>query len=311
MKSIVSRQQDLIPFPIPFQYEEPIGPKWNPALPRTGIPQTGDAVPNLSPAPQAVPQPVPAPPNQPSREEPKPKTKKENAPSAPAVSAKNSERKLTIAELTKKYPGIFMLKSPVSAPKAALTFDDAPDDKYTPQVLDILKKYHVKATFFIVGSRAEKHPQLVKRMVREGHVIGNHSYDHALLPKLPDEKYKSQIRKTDAIIKRLTGYSPRFLRPPYGEISESQLKWAAAERMLVVNWNVDSQDWRQLNAQQVTYNVMKDARAGAIILQHSGGGDGQDLSGTVQALPGIIEQLRAKGLELVTLPELLHESKQK
>ncbi|TBL67904.1 polysaccharide deacetylase family protein [Paenibacillus thalictri] len=237
--------------------------------------------------------------------------KKRSKQTASTAAVRKSENRLTIAQLIKKYPDSFLLKAPHSRQKAALTFDDAPDDKYTPQVLDILKKYNVKATFFVVGSRAEKHPGMVKRMVQEGHIVGNHSYNHALFPKLDDDTFKHQINKTDDIINKLTGYNPKFFRPPYGEISESQLNWAASRNILVVNWNVDSQDWRQVNEQRVIHNVMKDVKPGCIILQHSAGGPGQDLSGTVKALPSIIEQIRAKGISLVTLPELLGQPKQK
>ncbi|UUZ83485.1 polysaccharide deacetylase family protein [Paenibacillus sp. P26] len=101
-----------------------------------------------------------------------------------------------------------------------------------------------------------------------------------------------------------------MLRPPYGEISESQLLWAKDNGYVVVNWNVDSKDWKRLNASQVSANILDHVSAGSIILQHSGGGPGQNLNGTVQALPGVIETLKAKNYDMVTLPEPLKVSKQ-
>ncbi|TDF91879.1 polysaccharide deacetylase family protein [Paenibacillus piri] len=232
----------------------------------------------------------------------------------PARSASSRQsgkgKQLSLSQLIKKYPDLLLLKGPAGTKKIALTFDDAPDKQFTPQVLDVLKKYNVKATFFIVGRQAEKHPEMVKRIAREGHIIGNHTYNHSLLTKLSDEQYRAQVTKTQKILKRSIGYTPRLLRPPYGEISESQLLWASDHHLIVVNWNVDSLDWKQLSQQQVTDNILNHAKAGSIVLQHSGGGPNQDLSGTVHALPTIIQSLHGKGYQLVTLPELLQVSKQ-
>jgi peptidoglycan/xylan/chitin deacetylase (PgdA/CDA1 family) len=303
--ALFDQESDWLAVPVPNEYPRPAGPEW---ISYSGTTKTETAK-TVQPE-QKPPAPV-KPPTKPNVQNKPNQARKERQPSFPAVTNQTSRRQLSIAELTKKYPAQFLLQSSSGEKKVALTFDDGPDDKFTPQVLNVLKKYNVRATFFILGSRAEKYPYLVKRMVNEGHVIGNHSYNHAYLPKLSYDKFQFQVKKTDDIIARLTGYSPKFLRPPYGEISESQLQWTASRHMLVVNWNVDSQDWRQINAQQVIMNVMKDVKPGSVILQHSGGGEGQDLSGTVQALPVIIEQIRAKGITLVTLPDLLKQPKQK
>ncbi|OJF16545.1 MAG: chitooligosaccharide deacetylase [Bacillaceae bacterium G1] len=212
---------------------------------------------------------------------------------------------MTLAELRQKYPNVFVLNAPSSKRQVALTFDDAPDDTFTPQILDVLQREGVKATFFVVGNRAEAHPDIMERIVREGHAVGNHSYNHANLPKLTDEQFREQIRKTDEIIRRFTGYTPRMVRPPYGEISEEQIKWLASQHKTVVNWNVDSLDWKGLTAEQVATNVLGHVHPGSIVLMHSGGGIGEDLSGTVNALPLIIRTLREAGIEMVTVPELL------
>ncbi|WP_081823998.1 polysaccharide deacetylase family protein [Paenibacillus sp. UNC451MF] len=234
----------------------------------------------------------------------------EGTPASTASKKSTAAKRLTLSQLVKKYPDLLLLKGSTSSKQIALTFDDAPDTQYTLQVLDILKKYNVKATFFVVGRLAEAHPSVVKRMHREGHVIGNHTYNHALLTKLSDEQFQSQIAKTQKVINGTIGYTPRLIRPPYGEITESQLLWASKHHYTIVNWNVDSRDWKQLSQAEVTANILNHAGAGSIILQHSGGGPNQNLTGTVAALPTIIESLQSKGYRLVTLPELLKVSKQ-
>jgi polysaccharide deacetylase family sporulation protein PdaB len=249
----------------------------------------------------------PAPVN-PTPTAPQPKTtlpKRIEQPARSTNSQQKNSKRLTLSQLIKKYPNLLLLKGPATSNKVALTFDDAPDSQYTPQVLDILKKYQVKATFFLVGRQAEKHPNMAKRIAREGHIIGNHSYNHALFTKLTDEQFVTQITRTQKVIKATIGYAPKLIRPPYGEITETQLLWASSHHYNVVNWSVDSIDWKQLSEQQVSSNILSNTKAGSIILQHSGGGPNQNLSGTVGALPTIIETLRSRGYQLVTLPDLL------
>jgi peptidoglycan/xylan/chitin deacetylase (PgdA/CDA1 family) len=211
-------------------------------------------------------------------------------------------------KLQKQFPDNYVLNGPRNSRKVALTFDDAPDPRYTPAILDILAQYDVCATFFIVGNRAQKHPQLVQRIQREGHTIGNHSYDHAVMSKLSISGYRKQIWSTDAILKNIIGYSPRYVRPPYGELLPQQVRWSKLAGYTIVNWDVDSVDWKNSPSSAVLRNIKKTLQPGSIILQHAGGGDGQDLSGTVKALPQLILLLRNKGYELVTLPELLGKS---
>ncbi|MBB6670964.1 polysaccharide deacetylase family protein [Cohnella nanjingensis] len=208
-------------------------------------------------------------------------------------------------ELQRRYRGVFVLWASRKSMRVALTFDDVPDPRYTPLVLDVLKRKKAPATFFVVGSRAKKHPALVRRIVAEGHAVGNHSYDHPDLSRLPLSAVKRQIEKTGSEIRRTVGFTPRFIRPPYGEIGAAQLEWAKENGYTVVNWDVDSSDWRQLPPSRVFGNVTRSVRPGSIILLHAGGGQGQNLYGTVKALPQLIDWLRMKHYELVTVPELL------
>lgn len=227
---------------------------------------------------------------------------------------KLQKQQLTIAELRIKYPHIFKLNAQQrrGVRQVALTFDDAPDNRITPLVLDILKEHNIQATFFLVGTRAKAYPKLVERMVREGHVIGNHSYNHPLLTKLTLPAFEHQLKDTERIIEQSVGYKPRYFRPPYGEINEEQLRWAGDNGYLVVNWDVDSNDWRGLSSSQILQNVMREVRPGSIILQHASGSTQNGyLHGTVKALPSIIKQLRERQYEFVTLPDLLQDQKEK
>lgn len=226
-------------------------------------------------------------------------------PAYSAGSAKEKPSGMSWSELERKFEGVFVLSAPRGTRKVALTFDDVPDPRFTPAVLDVLKKKGVKATFFVVGSRAKKHPGLVARIHREGHNIGNHSYNHPDFSKLTLREVQDQIRRAEQIISGIVGFKPRLVRPPYGEVIPEQLEWAREQGYTMVNWDVDSADWRQLGAEKVFRNVTRSVRPGSVVLMHAGGGRGQNLSGTVKALPDIIDWLRARGFEPVTLTELL------
>lgn len=139
-------------------------------------------------------------------------------------------------------------------------------------------------------------------MIREGHAIGNHSYNHPQFVKLAMNDFQSQIIKTEDIIQTLAGYKPRLIRPPYGDISEQQLKWAKSHGYTLVNWNVDSLDWKGLSKNQVRNNILAHIGRGAIILQHGGGGPGSHLQGTIQALPEVITIMRKRAI--LSLPFL-------
>ncbi|HTG69070.1 MAG TPA: polysaccharide deacetylase family protein [Candidatus Udaeobacter sp.] len=232
---------------------------------------------------------------------------------APSKSAKLTKKQhaadMSWVKLHKQFPSAFLLNGPRHTKQIALTFDDAPDPKYTPAILDILAEHEVCATFFLVGNRAAKNPSIVKRIHNEGHIIGNHSYDHAELSTLTLTNYQKQIWRTDAIIKSMIGYSPHFIRPPYGELLPQQVKWSEQAGFTIVNWDVDSVDWKNNpSSETVIQNIKKTLQSGSIVLQHAGGGIGQDLSGTVNALPQLIQLLRSKGYELVTIPELIGQS---
>ncbi|MFC4076405.1 polysaccharide deacetylase family protein [Salinithrix halophila] len=185
---------------------------------------------------------------------------------------------------------------------AALTFDDGPDARYTGEVLDLLREEGVKATFFVVGQEVRQHPDVLRRIDREGHKIGNHTWSHPFLPKLTDTKVQEELDKTDREVARLTGRRMTLMRPPYGAYQGVE-KAILSRSYRIINWSVDSLDWRKgRGATVIEQHVTNAVRPGAIILHHSGGGD---RSATVKAVKKEIRYLKKKGYRLVTVDEML------
>jgi polysaccharide deacetylase family sporulation protein PdaB len=188
--------------------------------------------------------------------------------------------------------------------KVALTFDDGPDTKYTDQILDILKKQKVSATFFVVGEHAAAHKDVMKRIVSNGHELGNHSWDHMDLTKLDEPQLEAELDKTDDIITSITGKPPTLLRPPYGALSKQVIDYSEKSHKIIC-WSVDTRDWEGISAERILENVKKEVKPGAIILQHSAGGKNGNLTNTIKALPQIIAYLKEQGYQFVTVSNLI------
>jgi len=193
--------------------------------------------------------------------------------------------------------------------QVALTFDDGPDPRWTPQILDILKAANVKAAFFLVGANAEKHPALVRRIVAEGHEIGNHTFYHPNLALCWPEHIRLELNATELLFQATTGRSTTLFRPPYAadtspsSVSElTPLQIAQELGYLVVLENIDPQDWAQPGADIILRRVKQQRRDGSIILLHDAGGDRRQ---TVEALPQILSYLQARGDTIVSLSTLL------
>lgn len=196
---------------------------------------------------------------------------------------------------------------PRTVPRVALTFDDGPDATYTPQILNILERSAAPATFYVIGQRAESRPELVQRMAALGEV-GNHAYEdrHVDLRQLPPAEVLRTLSLTHDAITRITGQPPRTFRPPFGFYNAFVLSTADRFGYTTVLWDVDSLDWQSLPAQQILQNVLPRVQNGSIILMHSGITlPGEDLTGTVTALPEIIRDLRQRRFQLVTVSQLL------
>jgi peptidoglycan-N-acetylglucosamine deacetylase len=185
----------------------------------------------------------------------------------------------------------------------ALTFDDGPWPKVTSQVLDTLKKQKVKATFFVVGKQVQQYPQLVKQVVADGHAIGNHSWNHQY-HHYDSAAASGEIDKTSSLVYKLTGVKTALFRPPAGILTNGLVSYAHQEKYAVIMWSVDSRDWRsQYGTIQAWVNsIVKDVQPGGIILLHDGGGD---RSRTIKALPQLITELKKRGYQFVTVPQLL------
>jgi len=195
-------------------------------------------------------------------------------------------------------PRAFRPDGPIRFPKAvALTFDDGPS-RYTSRVLSELERLHAHATFFVIGYLAERYPRLVRRELRAGMAVGNHSYSHPYRPpfdRQPHERILSEIERGNAVLERL-GVKPTLFRPPGGSFSPYVVEATGAHGLHIVLWSVDPEDWNpSVTARQITTRVLDVVKPGSIVLLHDGGGD---RSRTVQALPGIVRGIREKGLKL-------------
>lgn len=186
----------------------------------------------------------------------------------------------------------------------ALTFDDGPDYYYTPLILDILKEKGVPATFFIMGKQAKVLPDLMRRMVREGHGIGNHTMNHPDLRKQWSSKVREEILSTQQVLQNIIGRSPDLFRPPYGAITKADQVILNEIGMRNIMWSVDTLDWSGASADQILEIVHRDISPGKIILQHNFQ-DGRLLNGTIGALPKIIDDLQKQGYQFVTVQTLL------
>ncbi|HEY3366784.1 MAG TPA: polysaccharide deacetylase family protein [Symbiobacteriaceae bacterium] len=197
---------------------------------------------------------------------------------------------------------------PRNVPRVALTFDDGPDTTFSPQILDILERKRAPATFYVIGDRADDHREVTRRMAQVGGEVGNHAYEekHLDLRKLRPEQLLRSLGRTHEIITAVTGQVPVTFRPPFGFYNTFVLSTAQRFGYQTVLWDVDANDWQSLSGQQILQNVLPKVRNGSIILMHSATTlPSEDLTGTVVALPSIIDDLRARKFELVTVAQML------
>lgn len=182
--------------------------------------------------------------------------------------------------------------------KIALTFDDGPHPYYTEQLLDGLKERGVHATFFVTGEHAEMHPEVIKRMQEEGHLIGNHTFSHIQLRSDNREEFKNQLIKTNEIIKNITGEEVQYVRPPYGTWDK---KFETELNMFPVLWTIDPLDWCSSNVEGIRNRVVSKAKENGIILMHD------YFPSTVTAALEVVDELQAQGYEFVTVEEILFD----
>src|SRR5271165_1610227 len=202
--------------------------------------------------------------------------------------------------------------------KIALTFDDGPDPRWTPKILDILKREQVPATFFVIGLDGNQYPELLRREYAEGHEIGNHTYTHPAWDEISKTQARWELNLTQRLIESTLGVKTILFRPPYGidhqpEYAEevSQLPFAQDMGYLIIGQKIDPHDWQLVNgkpnpAQEIVDQVLQQANDGNIILFHDGGGDRTQ---TIAALPQVIDTLRARGYSFVSVPDLLGKTR--
>lgn len=180
----------------------------------------------------------------------------------------------------------------------ALTFDDGPGYKTTMALLDGLKERGIRATFFLLGEKIEERRSVIERMHEDGHLIGNHTYSHIQLDAVNIACAKSEIEKTNEIIKEITGEYPKYIRPPFGSWN---VKLESEIDMTSVLWTVDTSDWNTRDVNRIVNHVLNEVESGDIILMH----DIYDTS--VAAALEIVDQLKSRGYVFVTVDELLVE----
>ncbi len=181
----------------------------------------------------------------------------------------------------------------------ALTFDDGPSPTVTPQILDTLREYNARATFFVLGQNVRKWPEIVRQAADEGHAIGHHSYSHPSKTN-PEQAAKEMAQTTEAIIEA-TGRAPELFRPPYGITDGNLCRTAREQGFTVILWTISSADTTSIGPEIIASNVIYTPNPGDIVLMHDSGGN----SKTAEALPRILKELSIAGFEFVTIPHLL------
>jgi len=189
---------------------------------------------------------------------------------------------------------------PTGEPIVAMTFDDGPHPANTPELLDLLARKRIRGTFFVLGKRAVDHPEILKRIVAEGHEIGNHTWTHPKLAEKSQEEARDELRRTQDLIVKITGVQPALMRPPSGSILPEQEQWIRDEfGYEIIFWAVDPVDWQKPEPGVITQRILDGAKPGDIILVH----DYQQV--TVKAMPATLDGLLARGFRFATVSELI------
>lgn len=196
-------------------------------------------------------------------------------------------------------------KGPKENKIIALTFDDGPHPIFTPMILDILKEYNVKATFFVLGKYVEMYPEIIKRQAEEGHEIGNHTFSHINANKESEEIVFEEFQKTETSINNITIPETKILRPPYGILNKKIINYANKNDYSIVLWSQiqDPKDWSNPGAEKISSSILSQTENGDVILLHDYVYFKE--SNTVEALKVIIPELKRRGYQFVTISELI------
>lgn len=208
---------------------------------------------------------------------------------------------------TSSFYGAVFYQGSQSGKVVALTFDDGPNPPYTLELLDLLDRNQVPATFFLIGQNVAAYPDIAREIARRGYSIGSHTYSHSDLLKLADTQVAWEMDQANVVIEQATGMQPALLRPPHGFRDPLILTKAAERGLTVVQWSVMAEDWKKPGVDAIVSRVMDNIQNGSIVLLHDGDGiiSGGDRSQTVASTEIIIQRLRQQGYRFVTVKELL------
>jgi len=200
-----------------------------------------------------------------------------------------------------------------SSKQLALTYDDGPNDPHTFRLLDVLANHNVRATFFLIGRYVRQRPDIVRELVRAGHVIGNHTFTHPLLIFQPEREIKRELAECTLAISDAAGEHSNLFRPPFGGRRPAVLRIARRLGLAPVMWNVTGYDWSAPSAESIQIKVARRIRGGNVILLHDGGHKkfGADRSRTVAASDKMISRYKSEGYEFVTIPQMMAANSQK
>ncbi|HEY4387670.1 MAG TPA: polysaccharide deacetylase family protein [Ktedonobacteraceae bacterium] len=215
------------------------------------------------------------------------------APSSSDVGSLSMPSTVGLPQSTEDYHGAGGVSAVV-----ALTFDDGPQPVFTPQILGVLQRYNVHATFFCIGSQVQEYPEIVRQLYQSGNVVGDHTWSHPDLTRLSPAEIRWQLSSTAAIIQQVTGVAPTLFRPPYDATNATVMSIGAQLGLTQTGWTIDTRDWQQPGVNTLVSMVLTQAHNGSIILMHDGGGDRAQ---TVQALPQIILGLQTRGFTFTLL----------
>ncbi len=206
-----------------------------------------------------------------------------------------------LAPYVNEFPETFFYKGRPGGLRVALTFDDGPGRPETNEVLDVLQRHGVPATFFLLGSNIPGNRDIVERIVSEGHTVASHTTNHPDLRTLTDEELRAEMLTLENEVYGITGLRTALMRPPYGFIDTNVIEQLRSMDYKVIKWSVDTNDWRDMDLDTVLINTIPNIRDGSIILMH----DNLENSVTKEVLPEIIHSLRSQGYSFVTVDELL------
>ncbi len=185
----------------------------------------------------------------------------------------------------------------------AITFDDGPHPDFTPKILAILRKFNARATFFVVGEKAEQYPNLIKQELAQGHNVGNHTYHHVNLTRIPTEYVPVEIKACGDVLKDITGKAPHLFRPPGGDYDRDVALSSASLGYIMVLWTDDPGDYASPGDKVIRDRLLRNIDSGGIVLIHDG------IQQTIDVLPGILQYLQNKGYKFVTMDEMIKQTR--